>query len=108
MKGTYCFHLKFGGGVSYFDCHRCFLPLDHPFRLDSDAFKKGNIVLEGPPRRLSGPEITDMLDNLVLNKNGDEFIGYVEEHNWIHKCALWELPCAKALILMHNNVMHRE
>jgi hypothetical protein len=49
-----------------------------------------------------------MLDNLILNKNGDGFIGYVEEHNWTHKCALWELPCAKALILMHNNVMHRE
>jgi hypothetical protein len=49
--------------------------------LDSDAFKKGNIVLEGLPRHLSGPEIADMLDNLVLNKNGDGFVGYVEEHN---------------------------
>jgi hypothetical protein len=29
-----------------------------------------------------------MLDNLVLNKNGDGFVGYGEEHNWIHKCAL--------------------
>jgi hypothetical protein len=44
--------------------------------LDSDIFKKGNIVLEGPPRRLSGSEITDMLDNLVLKENGDEFLGY--------------------------------
>jgi hypothetical protein len=109
MKNTSCFHLKFGGGVSYFDCHRCFLPLDHPFRLDSDAFNKGNIILEGPPRHLSSPEITDMLDNLVLNKNGDEFIGYGEEHNWTHKWALWELPYAKVLILMHNiDVMHHE
>jgi hypothetical protein len=50
-----------------------------------------------------------MLDNMVLNKNGDEFVGYGEEHNWTHKCALWELLYAKALILMHNiNVMHRE
>jgi hypothetical protein len=49
-----------------------------------------------------------MLDNLVLNKNGDGFIGYIEEHNWAHKYALWELPYAKALILMHNNVMHWE
>jgi hypothetical protein len=31
--------------------------------------------------RLSGPEITDMLDNLVLNKNGDRFVGYREKHN---------------------------
>jgi hypothetical protein len=86
-----------------------FLPLDHPFRLDSDAFKKGNIILEGPPKHLSGPEIADMLDNLVLNKNGDGFVGYGEEHNWTHKCALWELLYAKALILMHNiDVMHQE
>jgi hypothetical protein len=77
--------------------------------LDSDAFNKGNIILEGPPRRLSSPEITDMLDNLVLNKNGDEFIGYGEEHNWTHKWALWELLYAKVLILMYNiDVMHHE
>jgi hypothetical protein len=69
MKDISCFRFKFGGGeISHFDCHRCFLPLDHPFRLDSDAFNKANIVLEGPPRRLSGLEITDMLDNLVHNK----------------------------------------
>jgi hypothetical protein len=42
-------------------------------------------------------------------ENGDEFVGYGNEHNWTHKCALWELPYAKALILMHNiDVMHRE
>jgi hypothetical protein len=29
-----------------------------------------------------------MLDNLVLNKNGDGFVVYGEEHNWTHKCAL--------------------
>jgi hypothetical protein len=83
--------------------------LDHPFRLDNDAFKMGNIVLEGPPRRLSGPEIADMLDNLVLKKNEDGFVAYGAEHNWTHKCALWKLPYAKALILMHNiDVMHQE
>jgi hypothetical protein len=79
-----------------------------PFRLDNDAFKV-NIVLEGPPRHLSGPEITNMLDNLVLKKNGDEFGGYGKGHNWTHNCALWELPYTKALVLMHNiDVMHYE
>jgi hypothetical protein len=81
MKGTSCFHLKFGGEISYFDCHRYFLPLDHRFRLDSDTFKKGNIVLEGPPMHLSSPEIADILDNLVLNKNGDGFVGFGKEQN---------------------------
>jgi hypothetical protein len=81
MKETSCFRLKFGGKISYFDCHRCLLPLDHEFRLDSNTFKKGNIILEGPPRHLNGPEITDMLDNLVLNKEGNEFVGYGKDHN---------------------------
>jgi hypothetical protein len=50
-----------------------------------------------------------MLDNLVFKKNGDEFIGYRKRHNWTHKCALWKLSYAKALILMHNiDVMHQE
>jgi hypothetical protein len=107
MKEISCFYLKFRGKISYFDCHRCFLPLDHPFRLDNDIFKKGNIILEGPPRRLNSLEIVDMLDDLVLNKNGDQFVGYGDEHNWTHKRALWELPYTKALILMHNiDVMH--
>jgi hypothetical protein len=35
--------------------------------------------------------------------------GYGEDHNWAHICALWEIPYAHALILMHNNdVMHQE
>jgi hypothetical protein len=46
---------------------------------------------------------------LVLKKNGDEFVGYEKEHSWTHKCALWELSYAKALILMHNiDIMHHE
>jgi hypothetical protein len=85
------------------------LPLDHPFRLDNDAFKKDNIVLEGPPRHLRSSEIIDMLDNLVLKENGDAFVGYRKEHNWTHKCTLWELSYAKALILVHNiDIMHQE
>jgi hypothetical protein len=112
MSNMYEGHILFPPyiwGISYFDCHRCFLPLDHPFRLDSDAFKKANIVLDGPPRCLSGPEIVDVLDNLALNKNGDGFVGYGEEYKWTHNCALWELLYAKVLILMHNiDIMHQE
>jgi hypothetical protein len=109
LKDTSFFCLQFGGKICYFHCHRHFLPLDHSFRLDNDAFKKGDIVLDGPPRHLSGPEIADMLNNLALKENMDESIGYGNEHNWTHKCALWELPYDKALILMHNiDVMHQE
>jgi hypothetical protein len=77
--------------------------------LDSNSFKKDNVVLKGLPRRLSGPEIADMLDNLVRDENGDQFVGYGKKHNCTHKCGLWELPYVKALILMHNlDVMHQE
>jgi hypothetical protein len=41
-----------------------------------NTFKKDNIILGGPPWCLSGPEIADILDKLVLNENGDEFVGY--------------------------------
>jgi hypothetical protein len=34
-----------------------------------------------------------MLNNLILKENGDKFVGYGKEHSWIHKYALWELPC---------------
>jgi hypothetical protein len=37
---------------------------------------------------LSGPEIADMLNKLVLNENVDEFIGYEKEHNWTYKYGL--------------------
>jgi hypothetical protein len=56
------------------------MPLDDPFRLDRNTFKKDNIILEGPPRCLSSPEIADMLDKLVLNENGNAFVGYEKEH----------------------------
>jgi hypothetical protein len=83
LNDTTCFRLKFRGEISYFDYHRCFLPLDYPFRLDRNASEKDNIVLEGLSRCLSSPEIADadMLDKLILNENEDEFVGYGKEHN---------------------------
>ena len=109
VEDTLCFRLKFGGKICYFDCHRCFLPEDHPFRFDRNAFKKDTIVTRGPPKRLSGPEILARLNDLKLNEHGNRFEGYGTEHNWTHKCGLWELPYMKALILMHNiDVMHQE
>jgi hypothetical protein len=81
----------------------------HPFRLDNNSFKKDNVVLKEPPWHLSGPEIADMLDNLVLVEHVDQFVGYGKRHNWTHKCELWELLYVKALILMCKlDIMHQE
>jgi hypothetical protein len=49
------------------------------------------------------------LSKLVLNREGNGYGGYGEEHNWTHICALLELPYAWPLIRMHNIiVMHQE
>jgi hypothetical protein len=49
------------------------------------------------------------LNDLKLNEHGNWFEGFGTEHNWTHKCGLWELPYVKALILVHNiDVMHQE
>jgi hypothetical protein len=76
VVGTHYFRLKSGGEISYFDCHRCFLFTDHPFRLDSNNSKRDDVVLKGLPRHLNSPEIVDMLNNLILDENGEQFVGY--------------------------------
>jgi hypothetical protein len=106
---TYCFRLTASGKISYFDCHRRWLPLKYTFRMQKDSFRKDNVVKKGPLKCLSGPEIAESHNKLVLNREGNGYEGYEEEHNWTHICALWELPYAQELILMHNiDVMHQE
>jgi hypothetical protein len=53
-------------------------------------------VEKGPPRRRTGQEIIEELNNLKISDGGEEFEGYGKEHNWTHKCGLWELPYSKA------------
>jgi hypothetical protein len=64
----------------------------------------------GPSKRLSGPQIVDMLDKLTTDtERPGYFEGYREMHNWTHKYALWELPYKLVLILMYNiDVIHQE
>jgi hypothetical protein len=66
-------------------------------------------VEKRPPRHRTGHEIIQELNNLQNSDGGEEFEGYGKEHNWTHKCGLWELPYLKTLILIHNiDVMHQE
>jgi hypothetical protein len=108
-KETDCFHLEFEKKICYFDCHRCFLPPDHTFRLQSNAFIKDIIVEKGHSRHRTGQEIIEDLNNLKISDGREEFEEYGKEHNWTHKCGIWELPYSKALILIHNiGIMHQE
>jgi hypothetical protein len=78
---TSCFRLTAGGKISYFDCHRRWLPPKHTFRMQKDGFRKDIVVKKRPPKHLSGPEITESHSKLVLNEEGNEYEGYGEEHN---------------------------
>ncbi|KAL0340113.1 UNVERIFIED_CONTAM: hypothetical protein Sradi_4528100 [Sesamum radiatum] len=40
MDDTSAFHLQHGRKACYFDCHRRFLPQDHPYRRNKKAFIK--------------------------------------------------------------------
>jgi hypothetical protein len=77
--------------VTFFECHRSFLPLSHPIRSDKRSFFKGKSVRKGPPKQKLEVGIKNMLDDLKESKNG-EFDDY-----------------PKALILPQNNdLMHQE
>jgi hypothetical protein len=107
MDDTDAFRLQHSMKVSFFYCHRRFLPSNHPFRNGTQLFLKGRTVRKGPPKRKFGADIIKMLDDLKELESGG-FEGYGENNNWIHKSCLWELPYAKALILPHNiDVMHQ-
>jgi hypothetical protein len=69
-----------------------------------------NIVTNELQKRLSGPQIADILDKLTLDRKRPwYFKGYGGMHNWTNKCGLWELSYMQALILMQNiDVMHQE
>jgi hypothetical protein len=60
-----CFRLTHGGKISYFDCLIRWLPWKHKFRQEQKTFWKDTIVTKGPPKRLSGEQIINMLDKLT-------------------------------------------
>jgi hypothetical protein len=47
------FRLAHGGKVTYFDCHRRWLPRKHPFMSDKKYFIKNIVVTKGPPKCLN-------------------------------------------------------
>jgi len=49
MNQSKAFKLKSGGKVSWFDSHRQFLPMNHSFRRNKDAFYKNRILKSQPP-----------------------------------------------------------
>jgi hypothetical protein len=58
------FRPQHGRKVSFFDCHRRFLPLSHEFRGAKESFQKGKSVRKRPPKRKLGADIAKMLGEL--------------------------------------------
>jgi hypothetical protein len=64
MDDSDAFKLENDKKVTFFDCHRRFLPLNHPFSNDRRSFLKGKTVRKGPPKRTFGADIMKTLDDL--------------------------------------------
>ena len=61
-----------------------FLPMNHAFKRNRTAFRKGRTVTGGPPRQLFGEELyVEVEDYPMVTTNGDFVIpGFKEnEHN---------------------------
>ena len=103
----------------WFDCHRRFLPLAHPYRRNKTLFQHKKIVRDGPPPYLTGQQIEADIDYYGAQETvkvggnwhvpGNMPDGYGVSHNWHKKSIFWELPYWKDLLLRHNlDVMHIE
>ena len=58
--------LNMSGKQSWFDNHRKFLELDHPYRRNKSAFLKNKIVKVSAPPFRSSSEILSIIDHLGL------------------------------------------
>jgi hypothetical protein len=74
------YKLEHGKKVTFFDCHRRFVPLSHPFRGHRKSFTKDKTVKKWPPKQKLRADITQMLDDLKESGNG-KFEDYGENHN---------------------------
>ncbi|XP_025811686.1 uncharacterized protein LOC112889329 [Panicum hallii] len=57
MCESKAYRLKHGKKETFFDVHRRLLPPRHPFRNDTQSFRKGKRVRNGPPKRQTGEDI---------------------------------------------------
>ncbi|CAM8940897.1 unnamed protein product [Rhodiola kirilowii] len=112
MKDTKTFWLQHGRKVSYFDCHRRFLPIHHGYRYNTCRFRRDRVEHDGPIPFRSGHEIYNRVQNsnYVWEESPDHVIeGFGVTHNWTKKSFFWDLPYWVNLKLRHNlDVMHIE
>ncbi|XP_020550342.1 uncharacterized protein LOC110012142 [Sesamum indicum] len=115
MERTKSFRLRYGRKACWFDCHRQFLPPDHPYRRQAYKFRKGKCENDSPPMRLTGEDMRQKVDELpetIFGKppGGTHPIdGFGRTHNWVKRSIFWELPYWHTNLIRHNlDVMHIE
>ncbi|XP_010436745.1 PREDICTED: uncharacterized protein LOC104720554 [Camelina sativa] len=122
LEETKSFWLPNGRKHSWFDCHRVFLPKDHPYRRNLRAFRKGKSMHDDPPTWLSGEEILyerirsieGVFRTVDCGGKGHDnpartITGYGDYHNWVKQSIFWDLPYWADLLLRHNlDFMHIE
>ena len=115
MEHSDAFRLQHGRKTSWFDNHRKFLPLSHPFRRSRTAFYRNRQVLrDGPPPVPTGDDILSMLDSLNIQKltepGGEEFNAtHCKGCGWKKRSIFWDLPYWRTNLIRHNlDVMHIE
>ena len=111
MTNTKAFRLQHGKKPSWFDCHRCFLGMQHALRKDKKNFYKGRVEKDPCFPYLSGQEMWDLVKDLPTAMESPCHYpdGYGETHKFTKQSIFWELPYWKYHLLRHNlDVMHTE
>ena len=114
MEDSDAFRLIKSGKQSWFDNHRKFLPMNHPYRRNTKDFIKNRKVTKQFPGVRSGDEILKDLNNRGLRKVIDVDAEVVNAAisktcGWNKRSIFWDLPYWREHLLRHNlDVMHIE
>ena len=78
------FRLKYGQKACYFDCHRQFLPSEHPYRHDTEHFIKDRVEATLHPHIKDGHEILMEISHLKFASEAPNEYGYGfgDYHKW--------------------------
>ena len=116
MENFDAFSLSKGGKTSWFDNHRKFLLMEHPFWRNKKAFRKGQTVLKGAPPIRSGAEILELIEHYdfkkVIEIDADGKNARLSKNchcGWKKRSIFWDFPYWKTNLIRHNlDVMHIE
>ncbi|XP_025649597.1 uncharacterized protein [Arachis hypogaea] len=90
---------------------RQFLPNNHMFRRNKDAFYKNRIERSKPPPRLTGEQIWYIVQNYdkISDVEQLEIEGYGSMQNWTKRSIFWDLPYWCHNLICHNlDIIHIE